>query len=233
MIKFENGFYKHGEFSLDISIEIAEEEFFAVLGPSGAGKSTLLNIIAGFEKLASGRLYVGGEDLTLAQPSARPISMVFQDHNVFAHLNVRENVSLGINPNLNLSRAQLTIVETALDRVGLGHYGARLPGELSGGERQRVALARVLVRQSKILLLDEPFAALDPGLRHEMLKLVQDITTERKLTTLMVTHQPDEAKRVAQSIIFISNGIVEKPQITADFFRQSSDAVAKYLGQQN
>ncbi len=233
MIKFENGIYRHGEFSMEISIEISAESFFAILGPSGAGKSTLLNIIAGFEKLASGRLFIAGDDLTLAPPAARPISMVFQDHNVFAHLNVRDNVALGIDPNLKLSRAQLATVAAALERVGLGQYGGRLPGKLSGGERQRVALARVLVRQSKILLLDEPFAALDPGLRLEMLKLVQDITTERKLTTLMVTHQPDEAKRVAQSIIFISNGITEKPQHTADFFKQSNDAVSKYLGQQN
>ncbi len=233
MIKLEKGFYRHQDFSLQIDLEIADQNFCAILGPSGAGKSTLLNIIAGFESLSSGTLNINGHDFTAAPPAARPISMVFQDHNVFSHMTVQDNVAIGIDPSLKLSRAQLVAVQAALERVGLGHYGARLPSHLSGGERQRVALARVLVRQSKILLLDEPFAALDPGLRLEMLKLVQDITTERKLTTLLVTHQPDEAKRVAQSVIFVDGGVVQKPQQTNTFFSQTLPEVAKYLGQSN
>ena len=233
MIRFDKGFYRHESFSLQIDLEIADQNFCAILGPSGAGKSTLLNIIAGFENLSSGTLIIEGHDLTNAPPAARPISMVFQDHNVFAHMTVQDNVAIGIAPSLKLSRAQLVDVQAALERVGLGQYNTRLPGNLSGGERQRVALARVLVRQSKILLLDEPFAALDPGLRLEMLKLVQDITTERKLTTFLVTHQPDEAKRVAQSVIFVDGGSVQKPQQTAAFFKHASPEVAKYLGQSN
>ena len=233
MITFDKGFYSHENFSLQIDLKIGDQNFCVVLGPSGAGKSTLLNIIAGFESLVSGTLIIDGHDLTGAPPTDRPISMIFQDNNVFAHMTVQNNVAIGIDPSLKLSRTQLHDVQAALERVGLDQYNTRLPGNLSGGERQRVALARVLVRQSKILLLDEPFAALDPGLRLEMLKLVQDITTERKLTTLLVTHQPDEAKRVAQSVIFIDGGVVQKPQKTHAFFNQTRPEVAKYLGQSN
>ena len=233
MITFDKGFYRHENFSLQIDLKINDQNFCVVLGPSGAGKSTLLNIIGGFENLSSGTLIIDGLNLTSASPAARPISMVFQDHNVFAHMTVQDNVAIGIDPSLKLSRTQLHDVQAALERVGLDQYNTRLPGNLSGGERQRVALARVLVRQSKILLLDEPFAALDPGLRLEMLKLVQDITTERKLTTLLVTHQPDEAKRVAQSVIFVDGGVVQKPQQTHAFFSQTRPEVAKYLGQSN
>ena len=233
MIKIENGIYRQGDFTLRASFEIPVRQFCAVLGPSGAGKSTLLNIIAGFEDLNAGRLNIDGQDMTTAPPAARPISMVFQDHNVFAHLNVWANVALGVNPNLKLSELEDKSVSSALARVGLTELAKKLPGEISGGERQRVALARVLVRKAKILLLDEPFAALDPGLRKDMLQLVQTITIERGLTTLLVTHQPDEAKQVAQRVIFISNGIVGKPLKTDSFFNEKDSAVRNYLGQQN
>jgi thiamine transport system ATP-binding protein len=233
MINFENALYTHGNFSLRASFKIEAGSFTAILGPSGAGKSTLLNIIAGFENLTSGRLLVDGQDMRDVPPAARAISMVFQDHNMFAHLNVWQNVALGIETSLRLSTEQSTAVDSALVRVGLRDYTRRLPGQLSGGERQRVAMARVLVRQSKILLLDEPFAALDPSLRNDMLNLVRDLNAEDNLTVLLVTHQPEEAKRAADSIIFVDGGEAHATTSIGEFFDSKTEPVRKYLGHWN
>src|SRR5690606_10209232 len=124
---------------------------------SGAGKTTLLNLVAGFEKPESGRILIGGRDVTLLGPAQRPVSMVFQENNLFAHLSVEKNVGLGRSPSLRLKEADRAAIHDALARTGLSGKQKRLPSELSGGERQRVALARVLVRDRPVLLLDEPF----------------------------------------------------------------------------
>lgn len=229
MIKIKNGRYEIAGFALDINIDIQAGTFCAVLGPSGAGKSTLLSIISGFENLKSGEV-IFNDVQAAASPSARPISMIFQDHNVFAHLDVWNNVALGISPNLKLNDQQKFHVENALARVGIAHLAKRKPDEISGGERQRIAIARVLVRNQPILLLDEPFAALDPGLRIDMLNLITELQREKNLTVLMVTHQPDDAKYAAQKIIFISDGNVQEGISTNEFFRSQNFAVLKYLG---
>ncbi len=229
MIKIENGHYETKGFALDININIPDGKFCAVLGPSGAGKSTLLSIISGFESLKQGHVIINGEPAAVS-PSARPISMIFQDHNVFAHLDVWSNVALGISPNLKLNAEQKSEIETALTRVGIAHLSNRKPAEISGGERQRIAIARVLVRNKPILLLDEPFAALDPGLRLDMLGLITELQRERNLTVLMVTHQPEEAKFAAQKIIFISDGKGQELISTDEFFRSHNHAILKYLG---
>ena len=143
----------------------------AMIGPSGSGKSTLLNLVAGFETPRSGRVLIGGRDVTALPPSARPVSMVFQENNLFAHLDVEKNVGLGRSPALRLTAEDRRAVAEALSRTGLAGKEKRLPRELSGGERQRVALARVLVRDRPVLLLDEPFASLGPALRDDMLEL--------------------------------------------------------------
>ena len=163
----------------DVTVRFAEKQLafdcaipagaaVAVAGPSGAGKSTLFNVIAGFERPASGSVTLLGKDMAGRDPAERPVSIVFQDNNLFAHLSIAENVGLGIDPGLKLDSSGRQRVFAALARVGLGGYERRLPGSLSGGERQRVALARALVRRRPILLLDEPFAALDPAMRAEM-----------------------------------------------------------------
>lgn len=229
MLKIENGFYIHGSFTLKIALNVAAPSLTAVLGPSGAGKSTLLNAIAGFETLQSGRLVIDGADVTSRSPAGRPVSMVFQDNNVFPHLTLWQNVALGLSPALRLNDEEHQLVDTALQRVNLGPLSQRKPGEVSGGERQRVALARVLVRQAKVLLLDEPFAALDPGLRREMLALVKEITAERKLTTLLVTHQPDEICEAADAIIFVAQGDTQSFH-PFTFFVSKEVAVQNYLG---
>ena len=229
MIKIEKGRYETEGFALDINIDVLRGAFCAVLGPSGAGKSTLLSIISGFETLKKGDVIIDGERAAAAA-SARPISMIFQDHNVFAHLNVWNNVALGISPNLKLKGSQKLEVENALTRVGIEDLAQRKPGEISGGERQRIAIARVLVRNKPILLLDEPFAALDPGLCMDMLKLIMELQHEKNLTALMVTHQPEDARFAAEKIIFVSDGKVHDVISTATFFKSQDPAILKYLG---
>ena len=231
MLKIENGRYVHDTFTFDIELYSDPAHLIAVLGPSGAGKSTLLNIIAGFESMKQGRVLLSGQDITNFAPSSRQISMVFQDSNVFPHLTLWQNVALGVAPNLRLNEMQRAAVDDALARVGLSSLTTRKPGNVSGGERQRVALARVLVRPTKILLLDEPFAALDPGLRQNMLGLVKNITQERGLVTLLVSHQPSEIRGFADGIVFVANGQVHHAVTPSVFFANTTDfAISTYLG---
>ena len=164
--------FSYGEAPFVFDVEFAVSKITAIMGPSGSGKSTLLNLVAGFETPQSGRVLIDGADMTARQPPARPVSMVFQENNLFAHLSVERNVGLGRSPSLSLSEADRGAIAEALRRVGLAGKEKRLPRELSGGERQRVALARVLVRDRPVLLLDEPFASLGPALRNDMLDLV-------------------------------------------------------------
>ncbi len=231
MIKLQNMKYNYGEFRLSADMTIDRGGFVAILGPSGAGKSTLLNLIAGFEKPTSGAIVLQGQDMTNIAPSMRPVNMMFQDNNTFAHLSVMANVALGLSPSLNLTAAQTKLVDTALWRVGLQQLANKKPGEISGGERQRIALARILVRNRPILLLDEPLSALDPALRTDMLSLILHIHAKEKLTTLFVTHNPQDAKQFADSVIFLTGGVARKPVPTANFFLNQFDPdITSYLG---
>ena len=150
MILIEEARFQREAFSLKINLHVKAQIFAAVLGGSGSGKSTLLSIIAGFEDLQSGKLLLDGANMQNVLVAARPVSMVFQDHNVFGHLSVWDNVALGISPSLKLSSDQQEQVQAALERVGLTQYAKQKPGSISGGERQRVALARVLVATSML-----------------------------------------------------------------------------------
>lgn len=230
MIAIRKGHYDRDGFRLDMDFELAPNSITAVIGPSGAGKSTLLNIIAGFESLQHGDVQLNGERHTDSSPAARPVSFVFQDHNSFAHMTARQNVAIGIAPDLKLSQQESKTVDDALEHVGIGHLAGRKPGEMSGGERQRIALARVLVRQKPILLLDEAFAALGPALRKEMLLLVKRIQTERRLTVLMVTHEPTDAKLIAEQVLFVAENKVRKPEHLFSFFTSRDELVRQYLG---
>lgn len=203
----------------------------AVTGPSGAGKSTLFNVIAGFEKPATGSVTLLGQDMAERDPAERPVSIIFQDNNLFAHLSIADNVGLGIDPGLKLDTAARQSVFAALSRVGLGGYERRLPGSLSGGERQRVALARALVRRRPILLLDEPFAALDPAMRADMAKLIAELRAETKSTLLFITHQPEDIRRLADRVMFLESGAIVLDEPSGDFLsRRDPPAVAKFLG---
>ncbi len=230
MIEISNGLYQLADFKLTIDIKISSNSITAVLGPSGAGKSTLLNIISGFEGLKQGQLLIDGKSVTDLRPHERPLTAVFQDNNCFAHLSAWQNVALGIQPSLRLTTMQSALVESALQRVELLALGDRLPGEMSGGERQRIGLARALVRQQSIILLDEAFAALGPALRRSLLNLTRELQKEQQLLVLMVTHQPEDAKLVADHVVFIDEGVVRSPVTTAKFFEATDDAVSSYLG---
>jgi thiamine transport system ATP-binding protein len=233
MIEIRKGIYHSGDFHLAMDFAIERGVCVGVLGTSGAGKSTLLSIIAGFEALHGGTITLAGKIATAMPPNLRPTSVVFQDNNCFAHLSAWDNVALGISPSLKLDHEQRKTVDAALQRVNISHLAMRLPGAMSGGERQRIALARVLVRNQPILLLDEPFAALGPGLRHDMLNLVLQLKDEKKLTVLMVTHDPSDAQAICEQILFVdpTQGLVRQPVKTNVFFSSHHDAAVRdYLG---
>lgn len=198
--------FSHGETQFEFDLEIANGDALSVIGPSGSGKSTLLNLIAGFETPSAGDILIGGRPVTGLPPAKRPVSMVFQENNLFAHMSVFDNVALGVDPALRLDAAGREAVTAALARVGLDGKQARLPSALSGGERQRVALARALVRHRPVLALDEPFAALGPALRTDMLDLLMALASEAAMTLVLVTHQPDDARRLGGKLAFLETG---------------------------
>lgn len=196
--------YEHLPMRFDLQIEAGER--VAILGPSGAGKSTLLSLTAGFLTATSGQILLNGQDHSQTPPAKRPVSMLFQENNLFSHLTVRQNMGLGLHPGLKLSATQQQELLEIARQVGLEDCLDRLPSQLSGGQRQRVALARCLLRSQPILLLDEPFSALDPALRSEMLNLLDKVCSERNLTLLMVSHNLDDAVRVAQRTLLVVDG---------------------------
>ena len=217
-------------FELRADWSVAAGAKLAVIGPSGAGKSSLLNAIAGFLDPAEGRILWQGRDLGPLPPGARPISILFQDQNLFPHLTLAENLGLGLSPRLRLTADQQAQVGQALDRVGLAGLGQRKPGALSGGQQGRAALARALLRARPILLLDEPFAALGPALKAEMLDLVAEIAGQTGATVLMVTHDPADALRLADSTVLVADGLAAAPMATARLFADPPAALRAYLG---
>lgn len=230
MLQFERVVLHAGDFRLEVDLKIGTGARVAVLGPSGAGKSTLLAAVAGFVRPDEGRILWDGSDLAPLGPGARPVTILFQDQNLFPHLTVGQNVGLGISPALRLSRADLARVDAALERVGLGGFGPRLPGTLSGGEQGRVALARAALRARPLMLLDEPFAALGPALKEEMLDLVAEIADEAGATALMVSHDPADALRLCPATILVAEGRAHAPQFTAALLDDPPPALGAYLG---
>jgi len=192
------------DFAFDCSLP--HGRIVAITGPSGSGKTTFLNLVAGFETADSGRICLAGADVTTMSPADRPVSLVFQDNNLFAHLDLFTNIGLGLNPALRLKPEDRHRISQALERVGLGGFEKRLPATLSGGERQRAAFARGLIRDRPILLLDEPFAALDPGLRAGMVDLLCELHDESGNTVLIVSHDPREVRQLADHAVFIDGG---------------------------
>ena len=212
MLQLENLEWRHPPYHMHFNLHAAAGERLAILGASGAGKSTLLNLI--------------GTDYTAAPPAARPISMLYQEHNLFSHLNVRDNIAIGINPNLKLTAEQRARLHETAEKTGLADLLDRLPEQLSGGQKQRVALARCLLRDRPLLLLDEPFSALDPALRVEMLDLLDDTCLRHQPLLLMVTHNLDDALRIAPRSLVIDDGTIAWDGTTADLARGDSPAAA-------
>ena len=230
MLTLENLVIRQGDFVLGADMKIIGKQIVAVLGPSGAGKSTLLAALAGFLPLAEGRMLWQGRDIGALPPARRPMSILFQDGNLFPHMDARQNVGLGLRANLKLSSQEWAQVENALERVGMDGLGGRKPAMLSGGQIARVALARALVRARPLMLLDEPFSALDPGLKAEMLALVAELAQESGALVLMVSHEPRDAKTIADQVLLVAQGAVHPPVGTDDIFASLPEALRAYLG---
>lgn len=230
MLALDQVVIRQDDFVLRADLALPAASRIAVIGPSGAGKSTLLSVIAGFFAAAEGRVLWDGQDLTPLPPAARPLSILFQDQNLFPHLSVAQNVGLGLRPDLRLDRNQQAAVARALERTGLAGMGTRKPATLSGGQQSRVALARALLRARPLMLLDEPFAALGPALKADMLDLVGTIAGETGATVLMVSHDPADARRFADLTLVVADGEVEPPRATATLLDNPSPALARYLG---
>jgi len=217
-----------------LSLDIYPGEFFALLGPSGCGKTTLLRLIAGFERANSGRILLDGVDLSAVPPHRRPVNMMFQSYALFPHLTVAGNVAFGLKQE-GLPRAQIAErVGDMLKLVKLADFGRRKPHELSGGQRQRVALARSLVKRPRILLLDEPMAALDKKLRGETQFELMDLQRRLGLTFIIVTHDQSEAMTVADRIAVMDRGRLMQVAPPAEIYeRPSSRWVADFIGSVN
>ena len=206
-------------------------EVLSLIGPSGSGKSTLLNLIAGFIRADDGSIMIDNKEIQDMEPAARPLSMVFQAHNLFPHLDVWTNIALGIKASLKLDGEQKAGIEDAMHRLGLSGLQKRKPGQLSGGQQQRVAIARALVRRHPVLLLDEPFAALGPALREEMLDIVKQLVDTRNMTAILVSHHPADARRVSARTAFLHEGHVIKTASTDELLANTEhDEIRHYLG---
>ena len=206
MIRLDSVFLADDTLPMSFDLQVAGGERIAIIGPSGAGKSTLLNLIAGFVLPTQGNIWLNGVNHTRSAPYERPVSMLFQENNLFPHLTVQQNLALGLKTSLKLTALEQDQIERVADAVGLTSFLSRLPNSLSGGQKQRVALARCLLRDKPILLLDEPFSALDPELRMDMLNLIDELCHSKNLTLLLVTHQPSELAGKVNRMLRIENG---------------------------
>lgn len=229
MLEIRGAVFAQEGFRLSADWRLPPGTCASVIGPSGAGKSTLLAGIAGFVPCVAGAVLWDGTPLP-DRPDARPIAMLFQDHNLFPHLSVAQNVALGIKPSLRITAAERALIDTALADVGLAGFAARRPGALSGGQQSRAALARVLVQARPLILLDEPFAALGPALRAEMLGLVREVAARLGATLLMVTHDISDARRLGGQAVFVEGGVAAAPVPVEALLADPPTALSAYLG---
>ena len=218
----------------DVSFEIKEGEFFSLLGPSGCGKTTLLRLLAGFEYPTSGTLLIDGIDITALPPNKRPTNMVFQNYAIFPHLNVEKNIQFGLR-KLGLSNDEIEKrVKDVLTLVKLEGYEERFSNQLSGGQRQRVALARALVRQPKVLLLDEPLGALDKKLRDEMQLELRALQKNIGITFIFVTHDQQEAISMSDRVAVMNNGKIQQLSAPNELYKNPENIfVSDFIGETN
>lgn len=228
MLTFEQVIFTQDDFSITADLTIAENKVTAIIGPSGAGKSTFLHGIAGFVQQTGGDLFFSGADISGQSPGKRPVSMLFQDNNLFPHLTILQNVALALTTKLRPSKAIIEEVEHMLSHVGLEKLSTRRPAELSGGQKSRVALARTLLQNRPVLLMDEPFSALGPALKDEMLDLSVSLAAHR--TIVMVTHNPADAERIADEVIGVAEGQAFPPVPTATFMSNPPETIRDYFG---
>ncbi len=200
--------YKDANDVYTYTLNVKPKEVVAIVGQSGSGKSTLLDIIAGFVEPSFGSITLDEKELLGLRVEKRPVSILFQAHNLFEHLSVQKNILLGVSKVLKDSMDQVQKVQAILKEVGLEAFEHTLASRLSGGQQQRVALARVLMRREAVLLLDEPFVGLDEKTRTEMLDLVKKITVEHGLHTIMVTHEKEDCERIANKVYKMQDHIL-------------------------
>ncbi len=235
-IEFRNVTKRYGSVTAvsDLSLSIYEREFFALLGPSGCGKTTLMRMLAGFETLTEGAVYLGGEDLSGIPPHKRPVNMMFQSYALFPHMNVEKNIGFGLKQE-GMPKGEIDDrVAEMLSLVKMEEFAKRKPDQLSGGQRQRVALARSLAKQPKLLLLDEPLGALDRKLREETQFELIDLQERLGITFMIVTHDQEEAMTVADRIAVMDHGkIVQVAPPVEMYEHPNSRYVAGFLGDIN
>ncbi|MBE6980104.1 MAG: ABC transporter ATP-binding protein [Ruminococcaceae bacterium] len=215
----------------DLSLEAAEGEFLSLLGPSGCGKSTLMKTIAGIVPASSGRILLDGQDITNLPIHKRGTVVVFQDMRLFPHKSVAENVAFPLKMQGVPKQERLKTAETLLEKVRMAGFGSRKPGELSGGQQQRIALARALAAQPKLLLLDEPFSALDENLREDMRHLVLQLQKEFSMTVILVTHDREEALSMSDRVALLFDGKLSQIGTPREVYEQpETKQVADYFG---
>lgn len=230
MLELQGVSIQQGDFALQADATFSAP-FTALIGPSGGGKSTVLNTIAGFVTPEAGRIFWHGQDITDLPPAKRPVSILFQDNNLFPHLGIAANLALALTTGRPSVQEQQRI-DQALAQVGLAGMGARKPAALSGGQQGRAALARVLLQGRPLMLLDEPFAALGPALRAEMLDLVARLAGQEGIAVIIVSHAPEDARRVAEETAVVADGVVTAPVATEALFADPPEVLREYLGRQ-
>ena len=215
----------------DLSLDVAEGEFLSLLGPSGCGKSTLMKTVAGILEAREGRIRLDGQDITGLPVHKRGTVVVFQDMRLFPHKSVAENVAFPLKMQGVPKAERLKIAEELLEKVQMGGYGSRKPGELSGGQQQRIALARALAAKPKLLLLDEPFSALDENLREDMRHLVLQLQKEFSMTVILVTHDREEALSMSHRVALLFAGKLHQVGTPRQVYNRPADRqVADYFG---
>jgi len=230
MLRIDNLSYEQDGFVLSADLTLPKTGIIAIIGPSGAGKSTFLSVLAGLLPQTSGEIFWGAQKISELAPGARPISILFQDRNLFPHLTLEQNLSLSLSKTARIREADRPQISEALGKVGLLEFGARKPGELSGGQQSRAALARVLLAKRPIVLLDEPFAALGPALKSEMLALMSEQLRAAGALVLLVTHDPQDARIVADKVMTVLEGNVAPPVLTEIALNNPTGALQEYLG---
>ena len=220
---------KESYLTISTNISLEPEKIYAVVGPSGAGKSTFLNLISGFASISSGSIIWNEQEISHLPPAKRSVSILFQDNNLFPHLSVWRNLALAVTHWPKISRDNEEKIKAVMSEVGILGLENRKPSQLSGGQQSRVALARVLLQKNKILLLDEPFSALGPSLKDQMLELIKKIAKNKKLLVLMVTHEPADAKKVASQTLVVKDKKVHPPLSTEKALDPVNGPLADYL----
>jgi putative spermidine/putrescine transport system ATP-binding protein len=218
----------------DVTISVAEGEFFSMLGPSGSGKTTCLRLIAGFEQPSHGSIKIFGSEAAGTPPYEREVNTVFQDYALFPHMNVLDNVAYGLSVKGVAKNECISRAEHALAQVALAEYGKRKPGQLSGGQRQRVALARALVNEPRVLLLDEPLGALDLKLREQMQSELKTLHKKLGITFIYVTHDQGEALSMSDRVAVFNRGRIEQVDSPRNLYMQPKTSfVADFVGTSN